>query len=98
MDPHGAQLGDTVVPNRETFRDDRAVNGCLSLWLGQECHTEGPKVGPEQEVERVEGVRPSCGMLHILFPTKQPFRGELYSTVIGKSLRVDLGIVLKGEQ
>ena len=70
------------------------MNGCLSLWLGQECHAEGPKVGPEQEVKGVDGVRPSCGMLQIVLVAKQPLRRELHSTVIQKIIWVDLGIVL----
>ena len=74
MLPHSAKLGDAVASNREILRYDGTMNGCLSLWLGQECHAEGPKVGPEQEVEGVDGVRPSCSMLHVVLAAKQPIR------------------------
>ena len=74
------------------------MNGCLSLWLGQESHTECPKIGPQQEVEGVEGVCASSRMLHIFLPAKQSLRRELYSTVVEKTIRSDFGIVLRGEQ
>ena len=44
----------------------------------------------------MEGVRASCGMLHIVLPTKLSLRGELYSTVVEEGVLVDFGIVLKG--
>ena len=68
------KLGDTVASNREILRYDGTMNGCFSLWLRQECHAEGPKVGPEQEVKGVDGVRPSCSMLHVVLVAKQPLR------------------------
>ena len=93
--PHSAQLRDTVVPHREPLRNDGAMNGCLSLWLGQKSHAESPKVGPEKEVEGVKGVCAPCGMFHVVLPTKLSLRGELHTTVIEKTIWVDLGIVLR---
>ena len=71
------------------------MNGCLSLWLGQESHTEGPKVSPEQEVEGVEGVCPPCSMLYVVLATKLSVRGKLHPTVIEKPIWVDLSIILR---
>ena len=71
------------------------MNGCLSFWLGQEGHTERPKVSPEQKVEGVEGVRPPCSMLHVVLATKLSVRGKLHPTVIEKAIWVDLSIVLR---
>ena len=74
------------------------MDGCLSLWLGQESHAECPKIGPQQEVEGVESVCASSGMLHIVLAAKQSLRRELYSTVVEKTIRSDFAIVLRGEQ
>ena len=70
MLPHGAQLGDTILSHREPFRDNGAMDGCLSLWLRQEGHAKCTKVGPKQEVEEVGGVRPPCGMFNIVIAAK----------------------------
>ena len=70
------------------------MDGHLSVWLGQEGHTECSKVGPEQEVERVEGVCASCGMLHIFWSTKLPLRREFHSTVIAITTITNFKIVL----
>ena len=71
------------------------MDACLSLWLGQEGHAECPKIGPEQEVEGVEGVRPSCSMLHIVLAPKLSLRCKLHPTVIEKAIWVDLSIILR---
>ena len=68
--PHSAQLTDTVVSHREPFRYDKAMNACFSLWLGQKGNAEGSKIGPEQEIEGVQGVCAPGGMLHIVLASK----------------------------
>ena len=42
----------------------------------------------------MKGVCPPHGMLHVLFATKLPLRGEFNSTVVVKTLSVYFGIVL----
>ena len=42
----------------------------------------------------MKGVCPPHGMLHVLFATKLPLRGEFNSTVVVKTISVYFGIVL----
>lgn len=84
------------MSHRELLGDDGTMDGCLSFWLGQQCHAESPKVGPEQKVEGVKGVCAPCGMLHEVLLAKLSFGRELHSTVIVGTIKVDLGIVLRG--
>ena len=71
------------------------MDGGLGLWLGQEGHAECSKISPEKEVEGVEGVRPSCSMLHIVLAAKLSLRCKLHPTVIEKAIWVDLSIILR---
>ena len=70
------------------------MDGCLGLWLGQEGHAEGSKIGPEKEVEGMEGVRPSCGMLHVFLPTILTISRKLHSTVIAITTMANFKIIL----
>ena len=47
----------------------------LSIRLCEETNTEGPKVGPQEEVERVEGVSAPACMLQVVLTTKLAIRG-----------------------
>ena len=92
--PKCSQLGHTVVAHREPIGDHGAVDLGLSVWLSEEGHAEGGKVGPQDEVERVEVVGPSPGVLHVVLPAKLALGGQLHPTVIQEALRAYLGIVL----
>ena len=70
------------------------MDGFLSVWLGQESHAEGPKVGPKEDVEGVEGVCASVGMLHIFRSTILTIRRKFHSTVIAITTIANLFIVL----
>ena len=70
------------------------MNVFLCLRLSQKGHAEGPKVGPEQKIKGVEGICSPSGMLHVILPAKLSLRRELYSTIIKKTIWIDLGIIL----
>ena len=63
--------------------------------LRQQGHTEGTKVGPEQEVEGVESESTPAGVTQVVLPTKLPLWSQLHSTIIEKAIRGDLVVVLQ---
>ena len=66
----------------------------VGIWLSQQSDAKGTKVGPEKKVERVEGVGAAAGMLHIVLTTKFAVWREFNTTIVEKTFRTDLGIVL----
>ena len=94
MVPNFPQLGDTVVANGQVVRDDGSMELLVSTRLGKECHTEGPKVGPQEEIEGVQGVGAPACMLQVVLATKETIWGQLYSTVIVEAIATDLGVIL----
>ena len=70
----------------------------VSIGLGEEGHTEGRKVGPQEKVEGVKGVGAPACMLQVVLTTKLALWRQLYSTVVVEAIRIDLGVVLYGQE
>ena len=86
------------MPHREPLRDDGAMDGPVCIWLCEEGHAECPKVGPQEEVEGVEGIGASSGMLHVVLPPKLSLRCQFHTTVIEEAIFVDLVVVHETSQ
>ena len=63
------------MANGQPVRDDGPMELLVSIGLCEEGDTEGPKVGPQEEIEGVEGVGAPACMLQVVLTTKQAFRG-----------------------
>ena len=94
VQPDCPQLGDTVVANGKPVGDDGSMELLVGIGLGKECYTEGPKVGPQEEIEGVQGVGAPACMLQVVLATKLAIWGQLYTTVIVEAIGVDLGVIL----
>ena len=66
----------------------------LGMRLSQHGHTECSKISPKQEVQRMEGVCSSSSMGEVVRTTILSIRSQLNTTVIEKTLRTDLSIIL----
>ena len=80
--------------NGQPVGDDGSMELLVGIGLGKECHTEGPKVGPQEEIEGVQGVGAPACMLQVVLATKLAIWGQLYTTVIVEAIGVDLGVIL----
>ena len=94
VQPDCPQLGDTVVADRQPVGDDGSMELLVGIGLGKECHTEGPKVSPQEEIEGVQCVGAPACMLQVVLATKLTIWGQLYTTVIVEAIGVDLGVIL----
>ena len=82
------------MANGQPVRDDGSMELLVGIGLGKECHTECPKVGPQEEIKGVQGVGAPACMLQIVLATKLAIWGQLYSTVIVEAIGADLGVIL----
>ena len=82
------------MANGQPVRDDGPMELLISIGLCEESHTEGPKVGPQEEVEGVEGVGAPACMLQVVLTTKLTIRRQLHSTVVVEAIGIDLGVIL----
>ena len=58
----------------QPLRYNVVMDTLVRVWLGEQGHTEGTEVGPEEEVERMEGVCASAGMLDVVLSAKLSLR------------------------
>ncbi len=96
--PQRVELRHAVVPQGQPLGNYMTVDTLVGVRLSQQGHAEAAEVGPQEEVEGVQGVRASAGMLLVVLPAKLALRGELHATVIQQALGANGGIVLSEKQ
>lgn len=73
---------------------DVAMNLRVCIGLSEQRHTERSKIGPEKEIQRMEGIGPSAGMLAIVLTTNLPLSCQFHSAVVEEAVGADLSAIL----